>query len=169
MADSNNLERLVVRNAAGEAAPPYAIAEVSGAEDFDGESRLVIRKPTGSGQVVAVGPAGIAAGGVGYAFRGTPFVLVGTSTVGTVCKATSGSWIATTGGASAAGTNTADSGHTHAATGLSGPSHTHDVGTLAGGAHTHDYGTLAATAEGVRESAAGNPPGVSVNFIIRYV
>jgi hypothetical protein len=101
LSQGNNIERLVVRNAAGEAAPPYALAEISSAEDSGGESRLVIRKPTGSGQVVAVGPAGIAAGGIGYAFRGTPFVRVPAGSAGSVVYAQASSWVASGTGAGA--------------------------------------------------------------------
>lgn len=108
----------------------------------------------------AVAPTGATAAG------GTEAVT-GTTASGTADIATTDLSNVTISGSDTALATAADNGHTHDATGLSGPSHTHAVGTLTGGTHTHDAGTLSATAEGVRESAASNPPSLACHYIIR--
>jgi hypothetical protein len=93
--------------------------------------------------------------------------VTGTTASGTASLSATTVSNLTAAGAVDADKDATDSGHTHAATGLSGPSHTHNAGTLAGGTHVHGAGTLSATAEGVRESAAGNVPTLVCNYIIR--
>ena len=115
---------------------------------------------TASDGAVAVTGA-TAAGGTGAVTGAT---ATGTADIG----GTDLTSVATTGGATAAGADTHDDGHTHDAGTLAGPSHTHAATGLTGGAHTHAYGTLSAASGGTANTAAGNPPGVAFNFIVRY-
>lgn len=95
--------RLRLLNTSGETAPPFAIAEVADAVPVpdvvesgtaDADSVLEIRKPTGSGRVCAVGPAGIADDRYGKGFTGDCFVrFTGDDpSPGDTLKATAGSW-----------------------------------------------------------------------------
>ncbi|QDV78094.1 hypothetical protein [Botrimarina mediterranea] len=104
---------LTLRNDAGETAPAFAISEVSDAapvlyeistgSDIAADSVLVIRKPTGTGRVVAVGPAAIEDDRFGKGFTGDCFVRFTGSdpSPGDILYATSGSWAV-----SASGTGT---------------------------------------------------------------
>lgn len=51
--------------------------------------------------------------------------------------------------------------------GITDPQHSHGAGTLTGPSHTHDKGTLATVADGTGSTGTGNPPSVTVNFIIK--
>lgn len=102
--------RLAILNTSGETAPAFGIAEVADAGAVaeaggavDGQSTLVIRKPTGAGRVVAVGTADVEDDRYGTAFTGDAFVrFTGTDpSPGDTLYATSGSWAL-----SAAGTGT---------------------------------------------------------------
>jgi hypothetical protein len=107
-----SVTRHLVKNTASETAPPFAVAEVvravpvtvataSGTEAA--ESLLEVRKPTGEGRIVVIGPAGIAAGRSGVAYTGRPFVRFAGSdpAAGDSLRAKSGQWEAESDGAGA--------------------------------------------------------------------
>lgn len=99
--------RLQALNTSGETAPAFGIAEVADAAEVTeagaapfGESTLVIRKPTGTGRVVAVGTAAIEDERYGAVATGDVFVRFTGSdpTPGDTLHATSGSWELSAGG-----------------------------------------------------------------------
>lgn len=95
MSDALHLERVTVRNDSGETAPAYGIAEIDDSVTVESEHVVTIRKPTGTGELVAIGPAPIADGAYGLTFRGAgPFVLYssGSPINGDTLQVASGSW-----------------------------------------------------------------------------
>jgi hypothetical protein len=93
--------RLTLLNTSGETAPPFGIAEVAGAlpvpeggDASDGASVLEIRKPTGTGRVVAIAPRAIEDDRYGKGFTGDCHVRFTGSdpSPGDTLYATSGSW-----------------------------------------------------------------------------
>lgn len=93
----------LVKNTAVESAPAFGVAEVVNAGALaaaisggtqDADSYIEVRKPTGAGRLVIIGPANIGADRYGDAFTGKPFVrFTGTDpSPGAVLKAKAGEW-----------------------------------------------------------------------------
>lgn len=93
--------RLTLLNTSGETAPPFGIAEVAnalpvpeGGDTTEGASVLEIRKPTGTGRVVAIAPCSIEDDRYGKGFTGDCHVRFTGSdpSPGDTLHATAGSW-----------------------------------------------------------------------------